>query len=169
MPKTDPLPAPLQHNIDVLAQLREEADRTRSVQDRAADALTRFSGSMTFLYLHTAWFGIWITVNMGWIPEVKGFDPFPFGLLTMIVSLEAIFLSTVVLISQNREAQLNSRKESLDLQIDLLSEYEVTRSLRLLRKIAIKLEIEDDPEMCELCDDIAPAKIMHQIQQRIKD
>lgn len=158
----------LERNIRVIENLREESERTRSFEDRAADLITAFSGSMKFLYLHAAWFAVWIAINMNWVPGVHPFDPYPFGLLTMVVSLEAIFLSTLVLISQNREAELNSRKESLDLQIDLLSEYEVTHTLRLLRKIAAKLEIEEDPEMTELCEDVAPEIVMHEIQRMSK-
>jgi uncharacterized membrane protein len=154
----------LERNIRIIENLREESDKARSFENRAADTITFFSGSMKFLYLHGAWFIVWIVINMNWIPGVHPFDPYPFGLLTMVVSLEAIFLSTLVLISQNREAELNSRKESLDLQIDMLAEYEVTHTLRLLRQIAEKLEIAVDPELNELCQDVAPDIVMHEIQ-----
>ncbi len=163
MPKIN-LSHHLERNIRVIEKLREEAERARTFESRAADAITSFAGSMKFLYLHAAWFIIWIAINMGWVADVHPFDPYPFGLLTMIVSLEAIFLSTLVLISQNREAKLNSRKESLDLQIDMLAEYEVTHTLRLLRLIAEKLEIPVDSELNELCEDVAPDIVMHEIQ-----
>jgi uncharacterized membrane protein len=84
--------------------LQEEHDtRAEHLQNRIADRITEFAGSMRFVYLHLMWFGVWIALNVGLIG--KGFDPFPFGLLTMIVSLEAIFLSTFVMISQNRADQ----------------------------------------------------------------
>src|SRR5947208_826998 len=92
----------LERNIETILELRRDADRRRSLQDRVADAITNFSGSMAFLYAHAIWFLVWIAVNEKWVPGVPPFDPFPFGLLTMIVSLEAIFLSTLVMISQNR-------------------------------------------------------------------
>ena len=81
------------------ALIRKEAERAQSVQNQIADAITTFAGSMMFVYIHLVWFAIWIIANK---VMSKGFDPFPFGLLTMIVSLEAIFLSTFVMISQNR-------------------------------------------------------------------
>lgn len=78
---------------------KKEAERAESVQNQIADSITTFAGSMSFFYIHLIWFAIWIVANKA---MTKGFDPFPFGLLTMIVSLEAIFLSTFVMISQNR-------------------------------------------------------------------
>jgi len=81
------------------ALIRKEAERAESVQNQIADSITTFAGSMMFVYIHLLWFAIWIVINKA---MSKGFDPFPFGLLTMIVSLEAIFLSTFVMISQNR-------------------------------------------------------------------
>ena len=79
--------------------------RLRGNQDRVADAITRFAGSMSFVYLHVGWFAVWIVLNAGLVGSAVVFDDFPFGLLTMIVSLEAIFLSTFVMISQNRADQ----------------------------------------------------------------
>jgi uncharacterized membrane protein len=91
----------MERNIRTLIRLRMEAKNERSLQDRIADKVTSFSGHMLFVYVHIAWFGAWIVLNTGNL-GVQPFDPFPYGLLTMIVSLEAIFLSTFVLISQNR-------------------------------------------------------------------
>jgi uncharacterized membrane protein len=146
--------------------MRRKADAKRTWQDRAADKITNFSGSMVFVWLHVAWFGIWIAINLKLIPGVPAFDEFPFGLLTMIVSLEAIFLSTFVLISQNREAQLASHKEALDLTVDLLSEYEITHTLRLLRKISDKLGIEcEDEELGDLCEDIVPEELIEEVER----
>ena len=81
------------------ALMKKEAERAESIQNQIADAITTFAGSMMFVYIHLIWFAVWIIANK---VMSKGFDPFPFGLLTMIVSLEAIFLSTFVMISQNR-------------------------------------------------------------------
>ena len=96
-----------------------------------ADAITSLSGSMLFVYLHILWFGAWLLVNTGHM-GIKPFDPFPYGLLTMIVSLEAIFLSTFVLISQNRFSDAADRRAELSLQIGLLAEHEITRVLQML-------------------------------------
>ncbi len=159
------LSSAIERNIKVLKNMRTRAEKEKSAQDKIADKLTGFSGSMTFLWLHAGWFGFWILANLEVIPGLKPFDPFPFGLLTMIVSLEAIFLSTIVMISQNREADLASRKEAMDLTIDLLSEYEVTHMLRLMRRIAHKLEIEDeDDELEGLCEDTMPEMVMKEIE-----
>ena len=160
----------IQRNIEIIELLKREAEMRRSPQDRAADAITAFSGSMMFLYLHIVWFGLWILLNLGWIPAIRAFDPYPFGLLTMIVSLEAIFLSTFVMITQNRQAAMNEEQEALDLQIDLLAEYEITRMLRLVDKIAEKLEIEDalDAEIDELCQPVAPDVVLHEIERKRK-
>lgn len=158
----------LERNIEVLEKLQRAADRNRTVQEKIADFITVWCGSMEFLYVHIAWFAAWILINTGNFPRVMPFDPFPFGLLTMIVSLEAIFLTNIVLISQNREAKMNSHKAALDLQIDLLSEYEVTQCLRLLRQVAEKLEIplDDQKDLSELCEDVAPEMVMKEIERR---
>lgn len=130
--------------------------------------MTAWSGSIGFFYAHVVWFGLWVILNGGLIPGLAPFDPYPFGLLTMIVSLEAIFLSTFVLISQNRQAHLADQRDSLDLQIDLLAEYEVTRMLRLVDGIAKKLGVEDstDPEVEELCEPVGPELVLQEIEYR---
>jgi uncharacterized membrane protein len=96
--------------------------RVRTVQDAVADAITAFSGSMRFVYLHIGWFALWIVLNAGLLGASLVFDKFPYGLLTMIVSLEAIFLSTFVLISQNRQAARDNVRAELDFETNLRSE-----------------------------------------------
>jgi len=96
--------------------------RLRTNQDRVADAITRFAGSMSFVYLHVGWFAVWIVLNAGLVGSAVVFDDFPFGLLTMIVSLEAIFLSTFVMISQNREATRAEVRANLDFETNLTAE-----------------------------------------------
>jgi uncharacterized membrane protein len=91
-------------------------------QDRAADEITDFAGSLKFVYIHSVWFGIWIALNVGLLGAALKFDPFPFGLLTMIVSLEAIFLSTFVMVSQNRQAARADVRSELDFETNLRSE-----------------------------------------------
>jgi uncharacterized membrane protein len=92
--------------------------RRQRVQDRVSDDITAFSGSMTFVYLHILWFAVWIVVNV----TPWAFDPYPFGLLTLIVSLEAIFLSTFVMISQNRESALSDARDDIDFETNVMSE-----------------------------------------------
>ncbi len=91
-------------------------------QDKAADKITQFAGSMRFVWIHSIWFVIWIALNVGAVGASAKFDKFPFGLLTMIVSLEAIFLSTFVMVSQNREAQRANIRGQLDFETNLRSE-----------------------------------------------
>ncbi len=104
---------------------RHEKHRLDSIlqaQDRAADAITGFAGSLRFVYIHSVWFGLWILVNVGLIGAGLEFDKYPFGLLTMIVSLEAIFLSTFVMVSQNRQAARADVRSQLDFETNLRSE-----------------------------------------------
>jgi uncharacterized membrane protein len=97
-------------------------DGLKRAQDRAADRITSFAGSMEFVYIHAAWFGVWIALNVGLFGAALVFDDFPFGLLTMIVSLEAIFLSTFVMISQNRQAARADIRSDLDFENNVRSE-----------------------------------------------
>jgi uncharacterized membrane protein len=160
----------LERNITTLLELRCEQDERRSLQDRIADWITQFSGSMLFVYLHAAWFTGWVLINFGWtqslgLPE---FDPFPFGLLTLIVSLEAIFLSTFVLLSQNRQAAVEDERADLDLQIDLLAEHEITRILGTVDAIADHLGVKTkhDHEIDELKEEIKPDLVIRAMQDK---
>ena len=91
-------------------------------QDRVADKVTNFAGSLRFVYLHAVWFGIWVLLNIGFVGAGLRFDKYPFGLLTMIVSLEAIFLSTFVMVSQNRQAARSDIRANLDFENNLRAE-----------------------------------------------
>ena len=116
----------IERNIRTIIHLRLKAAHERGLQDRIADVITSFSGRMIFAYVHIIWFAVWILLNTGSF-GVRPFDPFPYGLLTMVVSLEAIFLSTFVLISQNRLSQEAEHRADLDMHIGLLTEHELTR------------------------------------------
>jgi len=157
----------IDRNIITMVDLRREEEQNKSTQDRAADALTLFSGSMIFVYIHMIWFGLWIIINLGWT-SIKPFDPFPFGLLTLIVSLEAIFLSTFVLISQNRAGEVADKRADLDLQIDLLAEHKITHLVTIVAAIADHLGIETGkiPELALLESDVAPKQVLDEIQAR---
>lgn len=152
-------------NIKALRLHREEILQRRKTEERVADAITNFSGNMKFVYLHAAWFLVWIVINCGWTP-IAPFDPYPFGLLTMIVSLEAIFLSTFVLISQNRISRMVEERAEMDLQINLLSEQEVTHLIRIADAIATKLGVElEDGEMKEMEKEVAPVELLEEIEE----
>lgn len=155
----------IHQNVAALAELRAEQEKRRTTQDRVADDITRFTGSMTFVYLHLAIIGGWVIVNLGFL-GVKPFDPYPFGLLTMLGSLEAIFLSTFVLISQNRMAQADARRAELDLQINMLTEHELTQLIRLTHEIAARLgvEVRDGTPLLEAMENVRPEKVVEVIE-----
>jgi len=112
--------------------LKARANDKSGVAERLADQMTLGFGSMIFLVANCIWFVVWMVINLGWIPRVPSFDPFPFGLLTMIVSLEAIILAIIVLISQNRAARIADLREEVALQVEEISEQEITKILELL-------------------------------------
>ncbi len=156
----------IERNIRTIIHLRTKAAQARSLQGRLADAITSFSGRMVFAYVHIAWFGVWILLNTGWF-GLRAFDPFPYGLLTMIVSLEAIFLSTFVLISQNRLAEETERRADLDLHIGLLTEHELTRVLQMLDAIQDKIGVVDhhESELADLEMETKPEDVLAEIHR----
>jgi uncharacterized membrane protein len=156
----------IERNIRTIIHLRTKAARERSLQSRIADAITSFSGRMIFAYVHIVWFGIWILLNTGRF-GVRPFDPFPYGLLTMVVSLEAIFLSTFVLISQNRLGEETERRADLDLHIGLLTEHELTRVLQMLDAIQDRLGIVDheNSELADLEMETKPEDVLAEIER----
>jgi uncharacterized membrane protein len=135
----------IERNIRKIIQLRLKTAREQSLQDRIAGFITSFSGSMTFFYVHILWFCVWILINTGHL-GMRPFDPYPYGLLTMVVSLEAIFLSTFVLISQNLLSKEAEHLADLGLQTGLLTEHELTRVLQMLRAIQDKIGISNDED-----------------------
>ena len=156
----------IERNIRTIHRLRQEAAAKRNFQERIADAITFVSGRMAFVYLHAAWFAVWLLLNTGRF-GVKAFDPYPYGLLTMIVSLEAIFLSTFVLISQNRLSEDAERRAQLDLHIGLLTEHEITRALQMLDAIQDKLGIENDADsdLAQMELDTRPEDVLNEIDR----
>ncbi len=126
----------------IIESFKSKERESRSFFDVLADSMTSWFGTITFLLLNAAFFGIWILINIGDVPGIKPFDPFPFGFLTMIVSLEAIFLSIIVLISQNRDSDVSSLTDEMDMNIDLISEEEITKILDLISQIAQKNGID---------------------------
>ena len=160
------IPSPIERYIRTIIHLRMKAARERSTQQRVADSITAFSGRMLFVYLNLGFFAAWFLLNSG-LFGLEPFDPFPYGLLTMIVSLEAIFLSLFILISQNRMAQEADHRADLDLHIDLLTEYELTRVLQMLEAVQQKLGIElgPDAELAELEKETDPERVLEEIER----
>jgi uncharacterized membrane protein len=160
----------VERNVRALLARRAEEDQAKTRSERIADAVTRFAGSMTFVYIHLVIYVAWIVVNLGVVPGVPRFDP-TFVILAMEASVEAIFLSTFVLISQNRMAALADKRADLDLQVSLLSEHEITRILSMVQQIAEQMGIEEarDPELDELARDIHPEKVLDKIESNAED
>jgi len=132
---------------------------------RIAAAIARFCGSMTFVWVHVIWFGVWIGYNL--LPGVKHIDPFPFTFLTLLVSLEAIFLSTFILISQNHDTRISERRNHLDLQINLLTEQENTTIINMLRAIGEKVgvDLSNDSMVKVMGEEVQPDRLVQQIEQ----
>jgi uncharacterized membrane protein len=155
----------LERNIYALQRRHEDDEARAGMEQHIARAITDFTGSMLFVYLHLAIFGAWIVLNLRWVPGIAPWDP-SFVMLAMVASVEAIFLSTFVLITQNRMAATAERRAQLDLQINLLAEHEVTKLIRMLSAVADRLDVnaESGPEIEELKSDIAPEAVLDEIE-----
>lgn len=155
----------LERNIQAL--LRREAREAAGAnwQDHIADKVTRFTGSLPFVYLHIALVGFWIGANLGWFPGVPPWDT-SFVVLAMLASVEAIFLSTFVLINQNRMSAIAEKRAHLDLQISLLTEHEITTLAALMSEIATRLGVETElhRELDQIKLDIAPEAVLDKIE-----
>jgi uncharacterized membrane protein len=159
-------------NIRAIARLENEALHQRSLTDRVSDSITRLAGSSVFILVHIIWFTIWIILNLGRVPAIHPFDPYPFTFLTMVVSLEAIFLSIFVLISQNRMAHQGDRRAHLDLQINLLAEQENTMMLRMLESLCERQGIKTESlkkEIESLFEKTDVHALMHELEKQLPD
>lgn len=138
------------------------------MSERFADWMTALFGTVTFLSLNATLFALWIPINLGWIPGVAIFDPFPFVLLTTIVSIEAIFLAIIVLISQNRAAHVADVREEIDLHINKIAEAEVTQIIKMLAELSKKqgVDFSDDPEIRRMLRPISSSDIEHKIEEQ---
>ncbi len=165
----DGLTPTLSRNIDAVMNRRRESQRSASAQERAAAAISKFAGSMVFVYIHLVLYAGWILANLGWVPGVAPWDP-SLVILAMEASVEAIFLSTFVLINQNRMAAEDDLRADLDLQVSLLTEHETTRLIAMIEAIAAILDvrIEADEELDELKKDVAPEAVLDRIEDETK-
>src|SRR5919107_1569281 len=160
----------LERNIRALRLRRQREEEEATAEERIAEAITRFTGSMLFVYLHLAFFGFWIVANLRWIPGVPSWDP-SFVVLAMMASVEAIFLSTFVLISQNRMAAAADKRADLDLQVSLLAEHEITKLATLVWGIAahVGVRTEVDREVDEITQDVAPEAVLDELEAADED
>ncbi len=156
-------------NVKAIAELESAARAQLTAADRIADRITRFCGSMIFVWVHVVWFALWVAANTIFL--AKPIDPYPFNFLTLVVSLEAIFLSTFIMISENRQGRMDERRSHLDLQINLLAEQESTKTLQLLAAIAKKLGVDPtgDPEVAVLEQATRPDRLIEQIERGIHE
>jgi uncharacterized membrane protein len=136
------LKQPSTNDGPALRSIKAKADYNRSLSERIADRLTLSFGNMIFFILNLVWFIAWIVINIGLIPGIEPFDPFPFGFLTMVVSLEAIALAIIVLMSQNRAAKIADLREEVDLQVNKITEKELTKLLEIAAMLAEKEGID---------------------------
>ncbi len=148
---------------------KAKANARRTVPERIADFVTSVSGTITFLVLNLLAFVFWIIWNLGVIPGLTPFDPFPFGFLTMIVSLEAIVLAIIVLVSQNREAHIAELRDEVELYINTYSETEITKIMYLLTLLLKKhgIDISKDAELQEMLNNLEADKIEKQLEQQL--
>ena len=154
----------LEANIERLAARQREEAAGAPLSERLSDAITTFAGSMAFVFIHLVLFGGWVLVNLGWLPILPKFDP-SFVVLAMVASVEAIFLSTFVLISQNRMAALADRRADLDLHINLLAEHELSKLAGLVLRIAEKVDVPaDHDDLQEIMDDVEPERVLDAIE-----
>ena len=157
----------LERNIDALVERQKQTAARATIEEKIAEAVTRFTGSMLFVYIHLCLFGFWIAANLGWIPGVPRWDQ-SLVVLAMIASVEAIFLSTFVLISQNRMATAADKRADLNLQISLLNEHETTKLIAMVSDIAKRMNAASalDGEIEELKRDVAPEAVLDRIESR---
>jgi uncharacterized membrane protein len=143
---------PIRRNVRAVADLERQFLDNRSFSTRIGDWIARIAGSMGFVIFNALWYAVWIGLNSGLLPGFEPFDPYPYTFLTLCVSLEAIFLSVFVLMSQNRMSRIDSLRNHLDLQINLLAEEENTKMLQMLVRIGERLGLDPETSDVELRD-----------------
>jgi uncharacterized membrane protein len=159
---------PTQYNIDAIAKLEHEALDRRTPTERVSDVITKLVGNMGFLLAHLILISGWSLVNLHVIPGLKVFDPFPFGLLALVVSSESVFLTIFVLISQSRMARQSERRSHLDLQVGMLSEQELTTILQMLQKLCQHMGVNVDSSKQEV-QSFSKATDVHKLASELED
>src|SRR4051794_2705091 len=164
-------PRTVRDNIQAIIDLEEEQERGRTFSDRLADAIASFAGTVIFVVIHLVWFGLWALINLRVIQLAPAFDPYPFQLLCMLVSLEGVLLSTFVLIKQNRMSNRADRRAHLALQVNLLTEKEVTKVIQLLERMSEHLGVGDevDRETIELGQETAVGDLARELHANLPE
>lgn len=150
--------------------LKAQLSAARTPVQRSADRLTRVASSTAFLIAHMVWLAAWILMNSG-LFGFSAFDPFPFGLLTLVLSIEAIFLTIFVLMSQGREAAIAELREEMTLQVNLRIEREVTKTLQLVAGLYARLEVPlgDETELRDMLRPLDPDEIKRTLELEIEE
>ena len=164
--------SPSQANIETVARLEQEFLDQRTVADRLGDATVAVVGTTTFVVVHLITFTIWILINTGRIPWVRPFDPYPFVLLTMIVSMEGVLLAVFILMKQNRMSRRADQRDHLHLQINLLAEQEITKILEMQRELLDRLgakEIARNPEVEDMISNTAVDKLARELEEKLPE
>lgn len=160
----------VESNIKSVAEIERHFEEQRNLFDRIADTVARFSGSIGFVILHLLWFTTWFLINTGLIPGISKFDPYPFIFLSMTVSVEAVLLSTFVLMKQNRMQHKSDQRDQLNLQIDMLAEKEITKILQVLLVVCHRMgisEMELDKELIEMVRTTSVDHLARQIKREM--
>jgi len=166
IPSTESVSQCIRQNIETIAKLEDEFNRRRTRADRFADAIGDFTGSMMFVVIHALLIGSWIALNLRAVPAIRPFDPFPFLLLGSTVSIEAIFLSTFVLIKQSRMSRRADDRARLDLQINLLSEREMTLVLQMLHALSARMGVQEhNEEIKELAEHTSVEAVANELHK----
>jgi uncharacterized membrane protein len=164
----DQNPGQVRANIETVAKMEAEFLEARTATDRVGDAIAGFAGTMTFVMLHVIGLTAWFVINLGLIPFIVPFDPYPFVLMAVIVSIEGVLLSTFILMKQNRMSRRADERNHLNLQVDLLAEKEITKILQMQRKLCRHFGIDaDDPEARELSQHTAVEDLAHELREKL--
>ena len=165
-----PTPEEVELRRATISSFKAKADARRSWVDKVADLLTAAFGTVTFLIINAIFFAAWIIWNKGMLPGIPILDPFPFGFLTMVVSLEAIFLAIIVLISQNREANIADLREEVDLYITTYAESEITKMI-YLQTLALKkmgVDLSNDEELQDMLQNLQSERIEDELEKQLR-
>jgi len=163
------VPTAVGEHIATIAELEKRWLQERKIGEHLGDAVAAQLGSLPMVLGHALWFGGWFAWNLGWIRGLEPFDPYPFGLLTVLVSLEAIFLSLFLLISQNRLTHQADKRTHLDIQVNLLVETEVTAILRILRRLCEKMGVDYEAEVRELATRTDLRELVQAVEKNIPE
>jgi uncharacterized membrane protein len=159
---------PTQYNIDAIAKLEHDAHDRRTPTERVSDVITKLVGNLGFLLAQLILISGWSLINLHVIPGVKAFDPFPFGVLALVVSSEGVFLTIFVLISQSRMARQSERRSHLDLQVGMLSEQELTTILQMLQKLCQHMGVNVDSSNQEV-QSFSKTTDVHKLASELED